>query len=408
MESPESRLLYTSPPWLFGNQGLSLLIVAALVGLVFSLFDVAFLAGGLLLVGLAARGWARVALDGVTCERRLRSRRAFHGETVVVETTVTNARWLPLPWAEVWERYPRVLEPDGAVEPSYAMPRSAWVSRGVALWPYRRTTWQRLLRCQQRGAYRFEPPHLRAGDPFGMAERETVSSGDVELLVYPRVVRLRRLDVRLHHPALDVASARSPAADPTRTAALRDYRPDDPLRLIHWPSTARRGDLQVRVLEPATSLRVSLVLDVRGFPNGFYRETLFELAISAVASMAMFLHEQGHPTSVIVNSDPPLVLPGGTSVAHLESILAALARLTNTPGPPLVPWALAHLPRGNSVVLVMSDRAPSIETTLAGVERAGFRVVPMLACTEKRELGRRQVHHLLPGWDLAALLEGRA
>src|ERR1051325_6675289 len=116
-----------------------------------------------------------------------------------------------------------------------------------------------------------------------------------EVLVYPRVVPLRRLALPLHHPSLDVVSPSSPVTDPTRTATIREYRSDDPQRLIHWPSTARHGDLQVRVLEPATSLHVSLVLDVRGFGFGMQHEELFEQLLSAIASIGVYLQGRSAP-----------------------------------------------------------------------------------------------------------------
>jgi uncharacterized protein (DUF58 family) len=409
MDSPESRGLFSAPPWLFTRQGLVVLAVVALIALAMAAIDVAILSTCLLIVGLVGWAWSRGALARVTCTRGTRKARAFCGEDIVVETRVTNARPLPLPWAEVWEMYPRALEPDGEREPSYAARGTVWVCQGLALWPYQRATWRRRLTCQRRGAYRLEPPRIRAGDPFGLLEKEAAPAESLEVLVYPRVVPLRRLGLPLHHSSLDAVTARSSATDPTRTAALRDYRPDDPLRLIHWPSTARRGDLQVRVLEPSTSLRVTLVLDVRGFPHGFYRETLLEVAISAIASMAIYLHGQGHPTSVLVNTAAPLVLPAGTSVQHLEGILDALARLEPTAGVPLSPWVLSHLQRGSTVLLVGSDLAPDREATLRQVERAGFRVLPMLACTKRPnvETWHGKVVPLLPGWDLAAILEGR-
>src|SRR5919201_6216186 len=327
-----------------------------------------------------------------------------------LETTLGNVKPLPLPWAEVWERLPLALEPDGEREGSLAQAGTIWVKRGTAVWPYRRVRWQRRLACTRRGAYTLSEQWLRVGDPFGLIERQApVVAGRTEVIVYPRVVPLRRLGLPLHHPSLDAVSPRSPATDPTRTAGLRDYRPEDPLRLIHWPTTARRGSLQVRVLEPATSLRVSLVLDVRGFWVGVYRDVLLELAISALASVAVYLHEQGQPVGLLANTDPPVEFLPGASVGHLQEILEALARLAPAPSVPLLPWLLGPLPRRGTAVLAVSDLAPELGLALGALTEAGCRVLPLLASSgTTRSLGPAWAHtiRITPDSDLASVLEG--
>src|SRR5438105_6729827 len=286
MDSPEARAL-TGVPWLFSRQGLGLLVLIALLAATFLATDVTFLAGALVLVGLGARAWAALAFAHVRYSRHTSRSRAFCGDELMLESSLANPRPLPLPWIEVWEQLPFNLGPEGAGERSFLEPERVWVSRGLALWPYQRLRWRRRLACRRRGVFRLGAVRLRSGDPFGFFERERALDDDVDLLVYPRVLPLRRLALPLHHPSLDVVSPSSPVADPTRTATVRDYRPDDARRMIHWPTTARRGSLQVRVLEPATSLHVSLVLDVRGFTFGIYRHALLELTLSALASIGV-------------------------------------------------------------------------------------------------------------------------
>ena len=191
-------------------------------------------------------------------------------------------------------------------------------------------------------------------DPLGFFEREAIVADErpVELMVYPRVVPIRQLDLPLHHPSLDVVSPKSLVTDPTRTATVRDYRPDDSPRLIHWATTARRGAIQVRVLEPATSLHVSLMIDVRGFTFGIYRGELLELALSALASIAVYMQDAGFPVAWYANSQP--------RVSHLASMPTCKGaridgRLEPIGGPTLMPWALAELPSGSTVVLAASE-----------------------------------------------------
>jgi uncharacterized protein (DUF58 family) len=319
-----------------------------------------------------------------------------------------------MPWVEVWEHLPVALRPEAPRERSYMDLDRVWVSRGLAVWPYRRVRWRRKLVCTQRGVFKLGDVRLRSGDPFGFFERERTFSQtlrDQEVLVYPRVVSLRRLALPLHHPSLDVVSPRSHITDPTRTATIREYRPDDPQRLIHWASTARRGSLQVRVLEPATSLHVSLLLDLRGFNFGVYREELFEQTLSAIASIAVYLQSQGSPTAFLANTESPVIIPPGASVPHLQSMLESLARLTPTAGPSVVPWALEHLPSGQTVLLCTSDVSPDLPATLAQLRASDLRVLLVLATSDSstaRPVRGVDTLRITPGVDLAALLEGRS
>jgi uncharacterized protein (DUF58 family) len=407
MDSPEGRALMGTP-WLFGRQGLAVIALVTALAATFRAVDITFLAGALLLVGLAAHAWASLAFIRLTYRRRTSNSRAFCGDELVLESSLGNPRPLPLPWVEVWEQLPADLEPDGPAERSYAQPDRVWVHRGVALWPYQRLRWQRRLRCRKRGVFRLGEMHLRTGDPFGFFERERTRRDDLELLVYPRVAPLRTLALPLRHPSLDVVSPSSPVADPTRTAAIRDYHPEDARRMIHWPTTARRGSLQVRVLEPATSLHVSLLLDVRGFTFGAYRGELLELTLSALASIAVFLQNRGAPVALLANTTPPLVVPPGASVPHLQHLLECLARLEPHGAAGLVSWALNDLPRGNTVVLAASDVTSDLDHTIDQLRNAGFQVALVLAVNGPASAFRRSGALMItPGCDLTAQLEGR-
>ncbi len=407
VDSPESRAL-AAPPWLFGRQGLLILGLVAAIAATFVVVDVAFLAGCLLVIGLLGRLWASVSLKRVAFERQTLQQRAFCGDEIQLEALLSNPRALPLPWLEVWELLPAALQPDDPKERSFVRPAYVWVQRGMSLWPYQRLRWRRTLHCQKRGVFRLGNIRLRTGDPFGFFERERSLQDHVEMLVYPRVVPLRRIDLPLHHPSMDVVSPRSPVVDPTRTATVRDYRPDDARRLIHWPTSARRGALQVRVLEPATSLHVSLVVDLRGFTFGIYRGELLDLVLSALASLAVHMQEAGFPIALYINSDPPVALAPGASVGHLQHVLEAMARLDPVVGPPLLPWAMTEVPRGSTVVLAVSEMASELERSLAQFESAHMTVLPLLAASHTPPRpARSTVLYLTPGSDVAATLEGR-
>jgi uncharacterized protein (DUF58 family) len=380
------------------------LAAVTMAAVVFSGTDIALLAGTLFVIGLLTRGWAALALRRVSYSRRPLARRAFCGDLLHLETRLSNRKLLPVPWIEAWERLPRaLLSSPTVVEPAVDEPGAGWLRQGAALWPYQRARWRHSLECRRRGAYTLGPAYLRSGDPFSLFEHGADVPGTQELIVYPRVVPLRRLGLALRHPSLDAVGARSLVTDPTRTAALRDYQPGDPQRLIHWPTTARRGELQVRVLEPATSLRVSLVLDVRSWR--FYGDAPFETAVSALASIAVYLQEGGWPFALLANTDPPLVLHPGSDAAHLEQVLEALARVEPAFSRPIVPWALEHLPHGMTTVLVASDLVGDLQGTASRLASAGQRVTLILGGNRSLPDLRGDVLRLDPTRDLTAILE---
>ncbi len=411
MDNPEQRAPPASP-WLFGLQGLGLLAIVTLVAAAASAVEVALLAGTLLVVGLLARVWAHFALVGLDYARSFSAARAFCGDTVALQTSVNNRKLLPLTWVEAWERVPLALGIGGETERSLDRPDTGWMNQGATLWPYQRARWRHEFTCRRRGVFLVGEARVRTGDPFSLFEREDIFPRRCELIVYPRVVRLRQLALPLQHPSLDAVGPRSLVTDPTRTAALREYQPGDPPRLIHWRSSAHRGELHVRVLEPAATLHVYLLLDVRGFqlsgaPVG---DPSFELALSAIASVAMYLHESGRPVGLLVNTRPAVELAPSTSPARLEALLEALARLRAFPYQPLVPWCLPRLPRGSAVVLAASDAGLGLASDLERIREARHHVTAMVATARGAPSAGfpRGVLTLSQDRDLAATLEGRA
>ena len=113
--------------------------------------------------------------------------------------------------------------------------------------------------CGARGFHAFGPATLRTGDVFGLATQEIDIPGEDYLLVYPKIVPLERLGLPARNPFGDVPLRRQWLfEDPLRTVGVRDYRPGDSPRRLHWKATARAPGqaLQVKLFEPTTTQRL--------------------------------------------------------------------------------------------------------------------------------------------------------
>jgi uncharacterized protein (DUF58 family) len=88
---------------------------------------------------------------------------------------------------------------------------------------------------------------LEATDPLGLF-RYRRDRPDAEIaLVLPRFTSLvARVEVR----ELEASVSAPRAGSGTEMFGVREYRPGDPLRRIHWRSSARHGELVVREYEP--------------------------------------------------------------------------------------------------------------------------------------------------------------
>ena len=75
-----------------------------------------------------------------------------------------------------------------------------------------------------------------------------------------------RLHERPHDGLFSVASAAAPGTGDS-VRAVRPYVPGDSARLVHWPTSARRGTLVVREHEPPVVVGVALVVDLNGPPD---------------------------------------------------------------------------------------------------------------------------------------------
>ncbi len=107
---------------------------------------------------------------------------------------------------------------------------------------------------EQRGVYQWGKVALRSGAPIGLFWCQRYRQVPAIAYVYPQVLKLDRCilldglasDRSSHHQS---ASRKLEATNEGITRSLRPYRYGDSIRLIHWRTSARYGEFQVRELE---------------------------------------------------------------------------------------------------------------------------------------------------------------
>lgn len=201
--------------------------------------------------GAAALGWVwmRELARRVTVERSLRYGWAQVGDRLEERFVLSNKGWLPLLWAEIV---------DASDLPGYS------AARAVSCDGHSVVRWTTDAECERRGVFHLGPWSLRASDPFGFFVL-TLSFDDVHpIAVYPPLVRLPQIDLPTGYAAGRVRARRRLPATSGDVSQTRLYHPQDPRHLIHWPSTARHGELMVRDLQSEVAGDLWIVLDLDG------------------------------------------------------------------------------------------------------------------------------------------------
>ncbi|MFF5082750.1 DUF58 domain-containing protein [Actinoplanes sp. NPDC000266] len=159
------------------------------------------------------------------------------------------------------------------------------------------------VRADVRGRYPIGPLVIRLTDPFGLCELTRSFPSVDKLVVIPQVVTLPTVRLAGEYAGTGDSRARSVAVHGEDDAATREYRRGDDLRRVHWRSTARTGELMVRREEQPWESRATVVLDTRVFAHrGEGPTASFEWAVSAAASIAMHLRQQGYKLRLVTGT----------------------------------------------------------------------------------------------------------
>ena len=148
----------------------------------------------------------------------------------------------------------------------------------------------------RRGVYRDWPAYFYSEGIIGLARhagRARVSGRLAVLPDYAELGSLPLVDSFLHpHRTLWEVSSKGDGAE---FYGVREYRAGDPLRHVHWRTTARRGELAVREFEREVGAPLVLLLDNRAGGDRERDVEVLDSGARLAASMAYYAVHTGHP-----------------------------------------------------------------------------------------------------------------
>lgn len=370
---------------MFNKAWIQLALILIPIALIFDVPALLTISALLLSILPIAWWWNRRCLKGVTYERFLGERRAFPGELVDLTVRITNQKLMPLGWLLVEDQWSMALPPEnGLLFPSASGLTGLFRSAFSIRW-FERVSRRYRIRCTQRGFYSFGPVRLSAGDIWGLFRQDLRQPELDWLVVYPQVLPLEALGFPPKEPLGETKATWRIFEDPTRAVGIRDHRPEDGFRRIHWKASARRQELQVKVYEPTTSYNLVVFLNVATFAKHWEgtKPLLLEQTIAVAASVASHAVEERYMVGLMANgsiphSDQPIkVLPSRRpdQLARVLEALAAVTSFTTSSIESLLLTQSSRLPWGATLVLVTAVVTKDLLAALVHLHDVGRRLV---------------------------------
>lgn len=260
---------------------------------------------------LAGWLWARGLARSLRLAREVRYGWAQVGDRLEERFTLLNASIFPATWVEM---------DDHSTLPGYR------ASLATAVGGEGDVTLLTEGHCSRRGLYLLGGATLRSGDPLGIYTIAIEDPSSRALLVLPPVVPLPPIEITPGGYLGDGRPRLRALEENVRASGVREYQPGDPLRRIHWPTSARHDKLFTRQLDgnPAGDWWILLDLD-QDIQAGSDWDSTVEHGVVLAASLADQGLRNKQAVGLAINGEAPEWLTPRENERQRWDILHALA-----------------------------------------------------------------------------------
>ena len=312
-------------------------------------------------VTAVAAWWARHMARSVRVQRELRFAWVQVGDLLQEHFTLVNNSPLPVLWVVVNDHSDVPGYEASSVRAAGAHRAYRWITNGE---------------CRLRGEYHLGPWEATTGDPFGLFSVVQRTLDAHTVLVYPPIAR--RLPFALPRGAAAGGARISHRSwEPTvSVGGVRAYASGDPRRHLHWPTTARRGQLHVKEFDQETGGDIWLVLDLdRDVQVGQGERSTEEMGVIVAASAAALLLDAGRAVGLIAYGSQRRTVMPARGRGHLWGLLHVLAQAranVSRPLPHVLDEVSRVLPIGATALLITPSFDPAWISGVARLRARGI------------------------------------
>lgn len=276
------------------------------------------------------------SIKSLTCSRSLSCEAVFEGEEGELIEVVRNDKPYVIPWLRIESD----ISPNIQLgkQDNLAVSDRRYYCSNFTLMPYQQIRRRHRVKFLRRGNYDLGNVTLTVGDLLDVKQFWRRQQMNAKVLVYPHILEKEELPFPVSTVLGELVCRQQLLADPFLIRGIRAYQPGDPIRDIHWPATARTGDVQVRVHDHTARARLLVVLNGQ-YEDGQWSNVIqkkdegpVEAGIRLAASVCVHAIRSGLAAGFAANMpldqqrDSTVLLPEEGSTCE-ERLLSAFARL---------------------------------------------------------------------------------
>ncbi|MCX5696730.1 MAG: DUF58 domain-containing protein [Candidatus Omnitrophica bacterium] len=235
----------------------------------------------------------------------------------------------------------------------------------------------------KRGKYLVGPLVVYFFDPLGLFFLKRNFNVYNEIYVYPNPVTITKFPPLIEGamPWFGLQTARARLGD-DEFFGTREYKDGDPVKTIHWFSSARHNKLIVKEFQNQSFFRVTILFNLRyDYSYEDSPDSMAEYMIILAASVAKYLLSQGVLLEVVAHTGEMVRILPGKGQEHMEDILRFLAaaeiKSEATLGELFEDYSRS-IPNDSNVVVIMPDRDWQYMEGMFSLERRSVSIIPLI------------------------------
>jgi uncharacterized protein (DUF58 family) len=338
--------------------------------------------------------WAGFSLTGINISRKSRISRKQVGEIFTENFELHNRSIIPKIWLKIT---------DQAALSGVAGSR-------IITWLGSQQNYAYLAYSllENRGWFTLSPTTIESGDIFGLFLIRKTFQSYSRLLIIPHTFDVKGFPSPFGNLPGGRALRQKTLEVTPYAAGVREFVPGDPLKRIHWPSSARQQKLIVKEFEKDPLAEVWIFIDAQAdmhvktkvpdfqsareywlvkyswmkkSPEYALPKDTEEYAISIAASLAKYYIQQSREVGLVSAGQNYSILPAERGERQLGKVLETLAVVQAKGEIPfwhLVSSQISHLARGTTMILITPSNDEKLLTVVMDLIQRGLMPVVIL------------------------------